>query len=689
MPLNVAAIKWDDDQDASIDPTKVTWEDTPAPELKPGEETGFVGVETMPKVQIAPQSSQEPLSPIAVELRAQRDKVEMARTGGAPERIQNLFKEGINRSLEGFEQLGVRLREGMGFLPAGATEEFTVKTDARRQEFDYSARLSTPEERAIVMGLGEMVPYAAAPPSTALGRGVNIASRIKRVGYSTGMGAATGATQYARSDDERTTNIVVGAVVAGGIDAGLEALNMLRPRNLQRGMLGIQKSLDTEIAAEGRAISKETGVPMLLSEETGDASLLAVERAARGGMYSDEVVRGFENKKLSNSVAFLRTVLNEIDPNAVSEAELGMRLQRATETALTAARGARSTGWMLDMDRAIQASGGAKFIPTQNLKETLDALIQEKSHFLASEESKALAKSLTKDLQGLQKAGKEISVKDAQILLKKYTDWGSGTGRILRDMDTASDRIIGAQLKSSFLKDMDAIGESSNAGVIALKEARDNYRKASQHVDAIGETVIAQLMNRTNTPAPEKFARTFQTKEPTEIRAMMKVINDHDPVLANGIRRQWVEDALEKAIQVDPKKLPGTFQFDPETFLKEMAPDSPQFKELFKDSDSKARIMTGIALTRRIVQRAGDAGAGASPVGEMTNAARNLVSINPIFIAGWVAKNVAPKAFARAYFTEEGINALRMAVSPMNYRPAQVTEALMYLKSLETADEQR
>jgi hypothetical protein len=666
------------------------WEAAPTKALRPGEEAPFVGLDTMPKVTIDPQETAQQPSPIATELRAQRDKVEMARSGGAPERIQNLFKEGITRSLEGFEQLGVRMREGMGFLPAGSTEEFTVKTDARRQEFDYSARLSSPEEKTVVMGLGEMIPYVAAPPSTVVGKGVTALARLKRVGYATGVGAATGATQYAHSDDERTTNIIVGAVASGGIDAGLEAFNFLRPRNLQRALLGIQKSVDTDVAAEGRAISKETGVPLLLSEETGDASLLAVERAARGGMYSDEVVKGFENKKLASSVSFLRNVLNEIDPKGMSEEELGRRLQTATSTALSSARGARNTGWVADMDKAVKASGGAKFIPTDNLKETLNSMIQEKGHFLASEESQTLSKSLTRDLQGLQKAGKEISVKDAQILLKKYTDWSTGSGRVLKDMETASDRIIGVQLKSAFLKDLDAaVGKASenSPGVIALKEARDNYKNASQHVESIGETVIAQLMNRTNTPAPEKLARTFQTKEPTEIRAMLKVIDDHDPVLANGIRRQWVEDAIDKAVQVDPKKLPGTFQFNPETFLKELAPDSPQFKELFKDSASRSRVLTGVALTRRIVQRAGDAGAGASPVGEMTNAARNLVSVNPIFIAGWIAKNVAPKAFARAYFTEEGINALRVAVSPMNYRPAQVTESLMYLKSLETADE--
>lgn len=609
--------------------------------------------------------------------------------------------EHLRRALTGWQQLGIRLMESVGAMDVGSTEEFTVNEDLRRTEFDHKYRFMNPVERAaggLAAGAMEMAALSPIPGPNKI-RGIRsvkgmvdaAGNVIKttgsplrtggRIAYSAGVGAGIGAGQYAESDDARTSNIIWGAVFSGGVDAGVEAYRLVRPHTIVRGLLGLDKRMATEVAKEGATLSAETKVPMHLSEVTGSSDALALESAAQRGFGLDGIVIPEHNKRVKATIAFLQDTLQTYSQTGSNEAVLGQRVKTVVTQAIDDVRGLRRDGWNADMGRAKAASKGQKFINTDALAKQLEETIKEKGHFLASKESKAVAKELRADLKRIK--GGKLSVTDAQVLLGKYTEWGMGTGRILRDIDTAADTVIGKQLKAAVLGDLDttiAKADPTSAAAIALKAARDNYANASRELDAIGATTIGQFLNRTNTPSVEKFARTFKDKDATEVTAILTVLNKHDPTLINSVRRQWVEDALEDATKDIPTDLPGRMPFNPEAFLKAVGADTPQFKAVFgKDA---GKVLQGVALARRITDRASKGG-GANATAEVTGAARNIISGSLIFTAGWVAHNVAPKAFARAFLTEEGINALKVAAAPTAYNPAQVTQALFFLKSLE------
>lgn len=612
-------------------------------------------------------------------------------------------KEGLRRSFAGMEQFGIRTLEAMGVLKPGATDKFTVEENARQEDWDYRTRHQNPGIKVAGEVIGEFMGSAplmfvpgggAIKTPEAIQKAHGILASAKSLAYRYGaragadaaIGGAASALQYAQSDNDRVSHVIFGALFSGGVRAAVETYSMLRPTNILQNMTGIRATLSSKTTKGGERLENIVGAPLNPSELTGGTDALSAELVARRGRGVQEIINTREGVQYGGAVNYLNDVMDSINKGTTPPNVIGERVQQAFDKVVNNIVNSRRAGWVRDMAAANAAAKGEQFIESGKLQSTLYSLIKELGNPLASKESQAVAKELSSDFRILGKPDKKLTIAEAQTLLAKYTEWGQGTGRILRDVETGKDRFVGAQLKDAFLNDLDATVKSSpnSKAVIALQRARDNYKLASADLDAVGNDVVTQLMNRNNIPAPEKFADIFKRGgiEASEVRSIMGVLNKQDPVAAKMLQRKWIEDALDKASIPNAKKMPGAQQFDPETFLKEMDFYSPQAKEVFT-SGQRAKILAGVEYVRRITARGrGKVTLPEGSAGEITQTAQNVISMNMVFVAGQTARAIAPQAFAKMLFTDEGIKALKVLADPAKYPPTLVSEAIALTQSL-------
>lgn len=615
---------------------------------------------------------------------------------------QKLIREGLTRGLAGFEQLGIRLQEAIGIKPGGSTEDFTVKENLRREEFDKNNPYASDIRKTLTQGLGEFLPSFAvgalmpsggvitlsknmAKGTSAAYRVGQLGTRFSRVGVDAAGGAVAGAPLYAQSDEERNFNMLFGAFMSGTVRAGVEAYDLLRPTNILRQNLGLLEAQETKTAQEARDINQAVGGRLDLSEETGDATVLGIELVGRRASGVSNILNIAEERKLAPVVKFFQDHLDTLNKESVPVETLGHRIRGAFDRAFDSATGSRRAQWQADMADARKIAGKTPFIKTDNLRAHLKELITELGDKASDSPSKAVAKTLRRELDWLAK-DKEISILRAQILLQKYGEWGAGTGRPLRDVTTGKDRFVGAQLSTKFLEDIEATVKSSplSGAAIALERARANYKEATNNIKALGNNAVEVLMERNKIPAPEKFVDVFSSKstKPSEIRAIVSILDKHDPTLVNAIKRNWIEDALKKSTRLDTEKLAGSYNFDPRTFLNELDLGGDNAMALFSPKD-RNNLRMGVAYVEKVVEKG--RGKVVTPEGEtraIEQAGMNLFSWNPIFFAGWVLKNVAPRSIARAMFTDDGLQALRVIADPAKYPPTLVASSAFFLASL-------
>src|SRR5690606_8354809 len=83
--------------------------------------------------------------------------------------------------------------------------------------------------------------------------------------------------------------------------------------------------------------------------------------------------------------------------------------------------------------------------------------------------------------------------------------------------------------------------------VTALKVARSNYSLNSKAINELADSTLARLLGN-RTASPEAIAEKFVTRmKPSEVAEAMSIIEKASPETARGIRRYFIETAINNA----------------------------------------------------------------------------------------------------------------------------------------------
>lgn len=615
--------------------------------------------------------------------------------------------QGMREVMQGFTQFGADVLERTGILKPGTTEKYTKEVNQQRFEFNQS-HPGTKFDQA----LGNVAPFLLIPgpkgvpkglsPEAAKAYSLTLGSRGKRIMWNAAQGGVIGFTQFSENNEysERAIAATTGALLQGGLSTAMETFSFFRPKNFLNWSLGLQDMISSPEAQATRDLFAKRKVPLRISQETGDVVVHSWEDAVKRSWFGARPAQKIENTQFQAAIDSLKADMDSIAKTGKTDAEVGKSIVEAYEKITKDIRTTRSAEWKRLMGQAEQVSK-TRFIPTNNLHTAMENLIKEMNSPLAGTDTLKTVEKLYEELQKLGSLKGVVNIKDANVLLQKYTDAAEGSGRIWSDIDNASERRIAIVLKKAFQEDLNLIHNlpaedlaklptDAQTGVRFLQEARKSYQVHSQALDEIKSSVMGTYVNRglrtesqnVSAVAAETISDIVRKKAPSDVEYLAKFLEKNDPLTLQSLKRNWLEEAMDKATKRKPNDLSTSLAFDPEIFFKEASIESPNFAKLFRNPAERARVKEGVELVKKLAEGRQGVGVTESLTAESVQGARNVAPTSVTFQVGQIVKILAPPVYARAFFTEQGINSLRVLADPKKYRPAVVTEAAFYLMSL-------
>ena len=479
---------------------------------------------------------------------------------------------------------------------------------------------------------------------------------------------------------DRAGMIMTDAMMAGGmqgaINKGAQLFDKARPRNIVARH--VQKAENTPFAQRGRELQKEVGVRFSPGQATGSGGVITVQGVARRHPVSEDRVAAFDLRNLDLAKTRLDKLMDSIDKTARGSEGAGSVIWTAYDDVIKWARNARRAQAKADFGEVEKLSGGAARISTPELRSTVDKLIQDYTVPGGGDATSKLVGQLRR-LRG--ELGDATNPQQMQRLLEVYGKAASGKGQLLHDIDTAQQRGIAGQMFGALNRDLDnaadealqAITATSGGGARAGEEAaralviaRDNYRKASGHLDTLADTIIGRMFNSKGAVAPEAVAGKFLTAHPSQIRTVVKILETSKPDALAAIQRNMIEEAMDasKATVANAGTSGGAVTgsasiFSPRKFNSWIANQEERLAEVFANQPGALKDLRTInEAMGRLADRAGTDGSPTSPLAWALDIARSTFSLTLAGMARAGGQIVAPAQLAKIMTTPEGRKAL-------------------------------
>lgn len=487
------------------------------------------------------------------------------------------------------------------------------------------------------------------------------------------IGGAEGLAQF-QDDPANQSRLAAGATgtafgaAAGGVQKIIDFFNP--GRFAARGVDDVQKK-----AADAKALSESTGVDLKISQVLEDTGAESLEALAKTSLKGERMARAFENKQMLQAFKFLKKTERGFDPSKV---DFGTRVKSNFDETATKMSRIRSEQAAKDFDAAREAMGDLGVIPSTNTQKAIQDVIDK----FDSEKVRAIPamRSFLKNVEGLQQKFAEkpsMSVKELQNLLASFGKAADGKGGFFSE-SAGHDKFATQAIHRALQADLGEASEAGVAGADLLKKARLNYEANSQVIDDLKSTTLAKLFNSKTMPPPEKIENAFASMPRSQIKASMEMLGDVDPGLQQGLQRFWLGRAINKGRDAAAALPSGEVRFDPDTVLKNLKNDDT-FKAVFNDPRSRGQVMEGV----RVLRKLGIGTGRPSPqlVQKTREGAGVVQSLNGTFVARFLAGTLAPTAFAKALFTKEGVENLRLIAKPTS-KPAAVASAMVELEQM-------
>lgn len=598
--------------------------------------------------------------------------------------VQNRALFGLRKTGQGMKQLGLAAAEEGGFLPQGSTRAFTKLTLEEREQFinDFNAEFGESVLFDVAEVAGEVAPFLLIP-----GGGQTAAARV---GLGALSGAGAGATQLSSqgesllSDPERIENTLEGGLVGGAAAPVAQMFpamkNFFRRRFENSG-------IESEFAERGRALAERTGVDLKLSQVVDDPFVESMEAFARINPRGERMARDIESRQIQQAQALWQRTIDDFN----LKAEFGDQVRNAFDRTMgssaegTGLVGARAKQAQRNFAEVDSLTGGEPFIPLTNTLKTLDKLIGEAQTRGSGTAGRALARGL-EDIK-MEFVNGSASASEMQVLLRRYGAASKGKDQIFKDLDTAAQRRPNGMIFGALQKDLDDAatgsftlpakppGQAREPGAVAraLAKARQDYRLASQAIDAVEESAVGKLFGGTRKPNNTEIVDKFIKFNVDDIRNSMKVLESADPQLKAGLQKMWLERKLNEAAQLGPANLPS---FSPGRML-ELTKKRAEFNAVFDDPAVRAKVDDALEVVQRIIMN-NQRRVSSGWLPRVKEALGVMISRDPTFLARFAGGALTPKVIADAAFTKGGMAALREMAGPFNQnRVGAVAAALV------------
>lgn len=431
-------------------------------------------------------------------------------------------------------------------------------------------------------------------------------------------------------------------------------------------------NVDDYSKISGQVEQEIPGLKLSPSQYYGSKEAAMAERAAAQRPGSMGKMARMQRERLSAAGDYLDNFVTELaaDPKKLGSSDVGSTVSGAIKSHVSALTKARSDAARPLYDKAEKLLGSKKIAP-----------IDEAEAFIAGELEKAVgpfqpsAAPLKHTLDALQQSSKNgfADIKVVRALAEKWGQQSEGTGNLLADLPISQRKYVASRLSEILNRSIDSAAESgqaSDTGVIALREAQRVWRDHSQKIDGVATDAVKKILGVADNGAPDEVLSALMRRSGDEIKSVMSVLDNADPVAAKQLKAGAMLSLFRKA-GAAPKE--GAFGLEPTVNL------SPQrLINIIQENGDTVRALLGndkvainkLNMTVEAMRRLGSGPAveGSDTVPKMLfNMADALKAAKDPTLAG-MAKDAGKKlaeslAFgedraAALFTTRDGINEL-------------------------------
>ena len=502
------------------------------------------------------------------------------------------------------------------------------------------------------------LPFLAAP---------GLAPMLGRVAAAGALGGGVAATHVAEPGESKLWQIAPSVALAGGIQGGIEAVSgLVRPlastvttKQQAAASGGLLK--ENPAFEAGLALEQKTGVKLTPGELTGSRWLSQMTPPS-----------GFLNARSKAAMRYFLQLRDKLSANPKPPVELARKFDDATADILD------------EMRRARKLVSDHKFAMFRKNVESVDAApLYEKMRQL----SEAAVPGTTEGpiVALTRKLGKQLESGNGTLTAEQTLAWKeridkllAGKSNLFKDVDAAKQKWLGAQLEDALYKSLEVTADKAAvsgrlAPAALLKDAVAWHKKMSQPINELRDSALGAIFGKQQLPSeavqkltPEAAAAKLMELQPSQIRAVYKILNETRPDLINQYQATTLYNAMKQAVKPEAgvEISASMTKFNPRAALEALR-GREEVRAIFPDPQVRRGVMNGLALLDRMADRMTKS--TQTFQSRSAEIARNVVSGDPIFGAGTTAKIAGPLFLWRATATESGRQMLRtLATAPLN-----------------------
>ncbi len=472
------------------------------------------------------------------------------------------------------------------------------------------------------------------------------------------------------------------ALFGGASEGVLGLAKKITPKELINKWIAnqIKKEGETNFAKESVRLQDATGIKLRASQETMNPDVALMEGFSERNPFGKTI---FKKADIANQTAAQARLERLIGASGGQLDKPGMG-QSIADTA-----GKVMDGLMDNRNKVGEnfklldtAAGGKPMFDLGNFREYLktegEKMVSDGMSNTAKEYGARLLKSANQ-FDG------PASARGLQDALAQYGDiaYGKAGKSLFRDLDSAADRRVAGGAYKALIKDLDITANQAGPNGIGklLKDTRNNYKAASESIDAFQSTLIGKFLDAQGAKNYTDVAEWVVKQNPEAIRNTLKVLGKANPELQNDVVRSVLSDSL-KAGMVD-RPVP----FDRELALKALPKDLEIRKALFENHVSENEIIDLFKVIERSTWKPQGQGIPQSPLHTLLNittraAAGNLAPavtavLAPRIIAQWATDPAQRVAFKAALMGTEATKerAMRFLISDLK---TQIPQMMAY-----------
>ncbi len=575
----------------------------------------------------------------------------------------------------------VRLKRGIQqiFSTKEEAERYTQLTAAEAADIKRRLDANPKEKAAYLLGRGTgsvaemavLTRYIPGPAKLGIG-GPGVLPAAGRIAYNTGVGAGVSAADVSEPGQSKTDQALTGAAFGLGFGTAAETVSAAA-RPLARLFTTKEQAAasggllaENPVLADGLGLTQQTGVKMTPGQLTGSLALSEMRPP-----------KGFNEAQAKQTLRYFVTLRDKLSTHPAPPAKLAQKFGEATDDMYNQ---------MVETRKRVSDFQFEKF--RKSVREVLvDPLVKKIGEIAdnavpGTPEGTVLSLQKKLDAQ-VEQSGGSLTTEQLLVWRERFETMLRGKSDLFAGLNKASQKRLGAQLMESVNESLILTGDTlAKRGHLApanlLKQAVASHRKFSAPLNELENSALGAIFRAKKVgpgaPAPkmtpEEAGRRLMELEPTQVKAVYSILERRNPNLIQQYQATRLHNAMKSSVAATPERavaLAGQTRFDPKAALKALGDQDGLRAAFSSDPALLTRVRRGVALLDRLSDRlktgVGGSQAGASRAAE---AARNIVSGSPIFLAGSAAKWLGPVGLWKLTTTQGGLATLRaLATAPL------------------------